>query len=118
MVKSFRLRGDRRRLDASGELAIPHGGWLLLRAWNDHADPQILDLYPYATTSPVYLEAAQPAPEARADAAYFVAWLDRVIEAADARDDFNDAGEKRATLDYLAQARAGYAARAAGPPAP
>ena len=33
---------------------------------------------------------------ARADAAYFAAWLDRVIEAADARDDYNDAEEKRA----------------------
>lgn len=118
VVKSFRLTGDRRHLDAQGELAAPRSGWLLLRAWNDHADPQILDIYPYATTSPVYLQAAKPAPDARADAAYFVAWLDRVIEAADARDDFNDTVEKRATLDYLAQARAGYAARAAGAPAP
>ena len=56
--------------------------------------------------------AARPRRRRRADAQYFVAWLDRVIEAAAARDDFNDESERRATLAYLQQARAGYAARA------
>ena len=41
-------------------------------------NPLLLDLYPYATTNPVWLEG--PAPDAHADAAYFIAWLDRVIE--------------------------------------
>ena len=92
--------------------ALERNGWLVLRAWNDHADPQVLDIYPYATTSPVYVAGGPPAPAATADAHYFVAWLDRVIDAAAARDDYNDEPERRATLDYLQQARAGYAARA------
>jgi hypothetical protein len=46
------------------------------------------------------------------DARYFVAWLDRVLAAAAARTDYNDDEERRATLDYLQQARVGYAARA------
>ena len=54
VVKAFALAGDRRTLDAEGELPVEAGGWLLLRAWNDGSDPQVLDLYPYATTSPVY----------------------------------------------------------------
>ena len=56
------------------------GGWIVLRAFNDKPDPWVLDLYPYATTSPIYFDspAAPPAPE---DAAYFVAWMDRVVEA-------------------------------------
>ena len=67
----------------------------------------MLDIYPYATTSPVYLEGFGPRPDARQDAAYFVTWLDRVIEAARARsDDYNDEREKQSTLDYLEQARA------------
>jgi hypothetical protein len=44
------------------------------------------------------------------DAAYFVAWLDRVIETTRAREDFNDEGELKATLDYLNTARARYVA--------
>jgi hypothetical protein len=110
VVKSFRLLGDRRSLDAEGELPIDAGGWLLLRAWNDGADPQVLDLYPYATTSPVYLDLPGGAATAKQAAAYFAAWIERVIEAAEARDDYNTAEEKRATTDYLRKALERYRA--------
>lgn len=114
VVRRFDLTGDRRRIDAEGDIEVAHGGWLLLRAWNDGADPLLLDLYPYATTNPVWLDGAGGAPDARADAAYFVAWLDRVIEAADTRDDYNDTEEKRMTLAYLREARAVYRRLAEG----
>jgi TolB protein len=114
VVKQFELGGDRRSFDGEGEVDVAQGGWLLLRAWNDGADPQLLDLYPYATTNPVWLDVPGGAPPAREDAAYFAAWLGRVIEAADARDDYNDAEEKRATLDYLRAAQAIYQGKARG----
>ncbi|MBW8310547.1 MAG: CehA/McbA family metallohydrolase [Rhizobium sp.] len=114
VVKAFDLKGDRRTLDAEGELELGDG-WLLLRAWNEQADPGVLDLYPYATTNPVWIGSGRASENVRGDAAYFVAWLDRVIANARAREpDFNDAGEFGATLDYLRAARARYAALAAG----
>ena len=106
VLKRFELTGDRRVFDAQGEIDITEGGWLLLRAWNDGADPQVLDLYPYATTNPVWLDLPTDSPSAAGDARYFVAWLDRVIAAADARDDYNTARERQDTLDYLRAARA------------
>jgi len=106
VLQRFDLTGDRMRFDAEGEIADAQGGWVLLRAWNDGADPLLLDLYPYATTNPVWLDGAKP--DARADAAYFVAWLGRVLEAANARDDYNDAAEKDATLAYLRAAQARF----------
>ncbi|HEY0502543.1 MAG TPA: CehA/McbA family metallohydrolase [Lysobacter sp.] len=114
VLKAFDLEGDRRRFDAQGEVELAQGGWLLLRAWNDGADPLVLDLYPYATTNPVWLERPGGAPPAHAEATYFVAWLDRVIAAAQARDDYNTEEEKNATLDYLRDARAIYQRRAEG----
>ncbi|MEO7240041.1 MAG: CehA/McbA family metallohydrolase, partial [Sphingomicrobium sp.] len=108
MVKAFALVGDRRRLDAAGELEIDAGGWVLLRAWNDGSDPQVLDLYPYATTSPVYLQMPGGAPAAPQDAAYFAAWMDRVLDAASRRDDYRTPRERTATLDYLRAARDHY----------
>ncbi|MES1154768.1 MAG: CehA/McbA family metallohydrolase, partial [Rhodanobacter sp.] len=36
VVKAFTLSGDRRHLDAEGDLDLA-GGWVLLRAWNDGA---------------------------------------------------------------------------------
>jgi hypothetical protein len=85
---------------------------VLLRAWNDDADARLLDLYPYATTNPIWLEGR--APDAHEDAAYFVAWIDRIIEAASARDDWNDTAEKDATLAYLREAQAMIRQRAGG----
>ena len=114
VLKHFELTGDRRSFDATGDVEIAQGGWLLLRAWNDGADPWLLDLYPYATTNPVWLDLPGGMPSAPADAAYFVAWLDRVIAAAEARDDYNTDAEKRSTLDYLRDARAIYQRMAEG----
>ena len=53
VIRTFDLGRDHRHFDAEGTLDLGASGWLLLRAWNDGADPIILDLYPYATTNPV-----------------------------------------------------------------
>jgi TolB protein len=104
-VKAFTLTGDRRKLDASGELEVNATGWVVLRAWNDGSDPEVLDLYPYATTSPVYLDLPGGLPPDPADAAYFAAWLDRVIADAGDRMDYRTARERDATIAYLRSAR-------------
>jgi hypothetical protein len=113
VVSAFELTGDLRAFDGEGEVTIESDGWLLLRAWNDMADPFVLDLYPYATTSPVYLDVPGEARSASRDAAYFVTWMNRVLSEARARTDYNDEREKSATLDYLTRARDAYAALAA-----
>lgn len=111
VVKVFAPGGDRHTFDGEGDIEVD-GGWLLLRAWNDGADPEVLDLYPYATTNPIWLGDHVRAASAPSDATWFADWLTRTIEAASARDDYNTAEEKRATLDYLNQAREAYRAMA------
>ena len=114
VIKSFKLTGERTRFDWNGDVAFEAGGWVVLRAFNDKPHPWVLDLYPYATTSPIYFDspAAPPAPE---DAAYFVAWMDRVVEAAVARGGWNSEQEKADTLAYLEAAREKFRALAASP---
>jgi hypothetical protein len=109
-----RIRSDRsgRAADFAGEIAIPGSGWLLLRASNDSPQTLVQDLYPYGTTNPVWIDAGVPAPPATEEARYFVRWIDRVIEAASARTDYNSDRERDATLDYLRSARTIYEARA------
>jgi hypothetical protein len=111
VLKAFALNGDRRAFDVAGEVQIDAGGWLLLRAWNDGADPQLLDIYPYATTSPVYLDLPGRPASAKADAAYFAAWMERVLGEAESRTDYNSARERELTLGYLRQARDHYRAK-------
>jgi hypothetical protein len=113
VVKAFELSGDRTRFDWGGSVDVEAGGWLLLRAYNDEAHPWVLDLYPYATTSPIYVDA--PAPSAPDDAAYFVAWMDRVVEATLARGGWNSEQEKADTLAYLEHARARFRTLAGAP---
>lgn len=105
VVAEHRFGKQRTSADMEGEITLKDSGWVLLRAWNDGADPLIFDLYPYATTSPIYVDIDGKAPRSPADAAYFVKWMERVINAAEARADYNDARERQDTLEYLRAAR-------------
>jgi len=97
-------------VDAEGEVELKDSGWLLLRAWNDDADPLVFDIYPYASTSPIYVEVGGAKPRSPEDARYFVKWLDRNLESTGAREDYNSPKEKQAVLDYLKAARAKFEA--------
>ncbi|HZN05071.1 MAG TPA: CehA/McbA family metallohydrolase, partial [Candidatus Polarisedimenticolia bacterium] len=68
------------RMSARGSVAVPFeaSGWIVLRAWADKPAWPILDLYPFASTSPVYVRVGDEEPRSPEDAAYFVKWLDRV----------------------------------------
>jgi len=99
---------------ATGEILVATSGWVVLRAWNDGADPQVLDIYPYATTSPVYVELPGGLPPDPEDAAYFAAWLDRTIAGAEARTDYRTPEEKRTVVDYLRKARDQFRRKASG----
>ncbi len=105
VIASHRLEGARTKADVTGKVEIPASGWLVLRAWNDHANPKVQDIYPYASTSPIYVTVDRHAPRSPKDAAYFVSWLDRVIVSATGRSDYNNPREKQNTLQYLGAAR-------------
>ena len=74
--------GDRTRAEATVDLPAAGSGWYVLRAWADRPRLPVLDLYPFASTSPVYVQVAGHPADSRQDAAYFVRWVDRVIAAA------------------------------------
>jgi hypothetical protein len=96
-------------VDAEGEVELTGSGWLLLRAWNEGADPLVFDIYPYASTSPIYVEVGDAKPRSPADARYFRRWVERTIESAGARTDWNSPKEKQRVLDYLQAARDKFA---------
>lgn len=112
VVARHKLAKARTHADVTGKLKLSESGWIVVRAWNDGADPLILDLYPYATTSPVYVSVGGAPTNSPADAQYFVHWLDRTIASAEGRTDYNDERERRETLEYLHAARAVYVQKA------
>lgn len=108
VVQELKLNESRTGADVTGTLSLPRSGWCLLRAWSEKDEHPILDLYPYATTSPVYVTiGAQPATSA-GDAAFFIAWIDRLTEAANRHAGWNTPVEKQNVLDLLSRARRVY----------
>ncbi|MEP6687228.1 MAG: CehA/McbA family metallohydrolase [Gemmatimonadales bacterium] len=105
VVGEVALDGDRTRADAVVRLPVTGSGWFLLRARSDRAIEPVLDLYPYATTSPVYVTVAGKPTRSVEDATYFIAWIDRVEAAARANTDWNTAEERIHALGLIGQAR-------------
>jgi hypothetical protein len=112
MVREIELKGDRQSVDVSGSIPLESSGWCVLRAFGDKAEYPILDLYPYATTSPVYVSVAGAPVRSPEDAAYFVAWVDRLIAAARGNANWNTEAEKQGVLGLLEEARKKYEALA------
>jgi TolB protein len=109
LARELKLSGNRQTADVDGTLPLSRSGWCVLRAWSEHAEHPILDIYPYATTSPIYVKVAGSEVRSPEDAAYFVAWIDRLIAAARANQDWNIEEEKRSVLELLGRARTTYA---------
>ena len=100
--------GERRAADARGTIAVDGSGWLLLRAWNDGPHPDVLDIYPWATTSPVYVHVGGRPRRSAEAAEYFLRWLDRIQGATEQNADYRTDAERAAVLNDVRQARAFY----------
>jgi hypothetical protein len=112
VVRRIPLEGDRRSATATVRVPVDRSGWLLLRARGERAVYPILDIFPYATTSPIYLTVGGKPPRSPEDARYFIAWIDRMRAAVEAHKDWNTDLERQETLAMLARARTEYKRRA------
>jgi TolB protein len=115
VVATLPLGADRMSATATVTVLVKRSGWYLVRAWSDHATLPVLDLYPFASTSPVYVQVADQPVRSRDDAAFFVRWIDRLEEAAGAHEAWNTVGEREHVLDLLGRAREVYAQQAGRP---
>ena len=105
------LRGERMAADTTFALPVARSGWVLVRAYGDGPREPVLDLYPFASTSPVYVTVAGAPLRSPDDARFFVQWIDRVTAAAQASRAWNTAVERDSVLTLLNRARAVYAAQ-------
>lgn len=109
VIKSFDLTNGAKNFDASFDLDLKNDGWIVLRAYNNQAQKEILDIYPYVTTNPIWLKGYGALPNNKQDADYFIGWLDRVLDATQQRKtDFNTLQEYQETINYIQKARDAY----------
>jgi len=95
-------------LDVSGTVPISRSGWCVLRAYSDHAEEPIMDIYPYGTTSPIYVTVAGEKPRSPGDAKFFSKWIERVREDASMHPDYNTPQEREHVLKVLDDAAEVY----------
>ena len=108
VARQIELKADRKSADARGILTLDTSGWCVLRAFGDKAEYPILDLYPYATTSAVYVTVTGAPLHSPEDATFFAKWIDRLIAATDASAAWNTSVEKSSVLNRLKEARKKY----------
>jgi hypothetical protein len=111
VVADIPLSGDRTTVSTTLRIPARKSGWYLLRARGNGPAYPILDVYPYATTSPIYVTVGGEPVRSRADAEYFIAWIDRLNTAAVANQDWNSKDEKSGVLEMLRLAREEFALR-------
>jgi len=97
--------------DFEGSAKVTGNGWLLVRAWNEGAVPEVFDIYPYGTTNPVFFRTAGAATHCGPDADFFLKWLNRLEASASAHQAYNTPAERDATLREIAAAEAVMSAR-------
>lgn len=111
VVRTIALTGARTSADFVGTLPVAGNGWLLMRAWNDAANPEIFDIYPYATTNAFSFHTDGAATHCGSDAEFFLHWIDQLEGAATMHPDYNSAQERDSTLAEIRAARAIISAR-------
>ena len=104
---------DATQRSSSGAIPVTESGWILLRAWNDEPDALIFDLYPYASTSPGLrvASAANPRNRPRMPSTSCAGSTGSSRRPTRAQD-YNDAQEKKDTMDYLRAGRAVFEKKA------
>jgi hypothetical protein len=124
VVATVALGGDRRSARDSVRIPVRASGWYVLRAYSDRSEMPVLDLYPFASTSPIYVTVGDQRVRSAGDAAFFARWIDRLERAARASTAWRTPAEQQDVLAMFARARAVFvnaparAAPAAPPPAP
>jgi hypothetical protein len=108
VVADLPLSGERTTATITRSIPITASGWYVLRAYAAHPEHPILDIYPFGTTSPIYVTVGDGKVHSRDDAAYFLSWIDRLEKAAREHKGWNTAAEKEAVLDDFARAREVY----------
>jgi len=109
VTRSIPIRGGV-AADTLVSLPVDESGWYLVRAYADQPREPILDLYPFASTSPTYVTVGHRPIRSPRDAAYFVKWINRLLEATDSHLEWNTNDEREKTMKTLTNALKAYEA--------
>ena len=105
IVHRIDATGDLKSIDAELEIPIEGSGWIAARVLGP---PQhgAMDSYLFAHTNPVFVIADGEPIRSRDDAAFFVRWIDQVLDELRAMDRWDDPAHKAEVLATFEEGRA------------
>lgn len=108
VVATHQVKGPTKSADLKGTIKVKGNGWILLRAWSDQGHPDLPDLYPYASTNPIYVQGATISnPNQKLSAEYFLKWVTR-IETKINELNFRNEKERESVRSDVQQAKSFY----------
>ena len=97
--------------DVSGKVKVKGPGWLLIRAGSNAAHPDLPDLYPFATTNPIWISVpGNPVYISSKSGALFSGWVERLEKIVREFSEFRAESERKLILENIGLARAFYKA--------
>jgi hypothetical protein len=112
VVQSIPLSANGTEADATVPLEVSRSGWYTLRGYSHHSRHPVLDIYPFATTSPIYLTVGDEPIRSPSDARYFIRWLDQLAANARSHQGWNNDRERDQVIGDIAKARTFFEERA------
>jgi Tol biopolymer transport system component len=105
VVATIPLAAAGTRADTTVSVAVDGSAWYTLRAFARRSRHPTLDIYPFATTSPIYVTVGGRPIRSSADARYFTQWIERLERDAAAHPGWNTTQERDQVLADLRRAR-------------
>jgi len=90
--------------DTTVSIPVDRNGWYLARAYSTRPRLPVLDLYPFASTSPVYVRMDNAPTSCGEDAEYFLRWIDLVSQRVRADTNWNTPSERDRVLEIISRA--------------
>lgn len=100
-----------RTIDTTVVLPVERDAWFIVRAYADRPVLPVLDLYPFASTSAVYVKVGNTPPSCREDAEYFLTWINLLSQRVRADTSWNTPAERDSTLATISRAHAEFIRR-------
>ncbi len=105
VVATGKMPADELSATIDLDVSLERSGWLAVRATGPgHPDSPVAALY--AHSNPIYVELAGARPRSKADAQFFLAWIDKLALEQRSRDRIPNEELRRHVLDQLDAARA------------
>lgn len=90
--------------DTTVTLPVSGNDWFVARAYSDKPRLPILDLYPFASTSPVYVTAGNAPISCKEDAEFFLRWINLLSQRVRADTNWNTSTERDRSLAVISRA--------------